>query len=104
MTTKASSRPAHAMGIGDPTKQDLLNRLARARGQIDGIRRMVEDERYCPEIMQQFAAVHSALRSAEKLLLANHLEHCATHAIAGGGEPAEQVRSELVDLFHRYLR
>jgi DNA-binding FrmR family transcriptional regulator len=92
------------MGIGDPTKQDLLHRLARARGQIDGIRRMVEDERYCPEIMQQFAAVHSALRSAEKLLLANHLEHCATHAITRGGEPAAQVRSELVDLFHRYLR
>jgi DNA-binding FrmR family transcriptional regulator len=92
------------MGIAESTKKDLLRRLARARGQIDGIRRMVEDERYCPDIMQQFAAVNSALRSAEKLLLANHLEYCASHAIAHGGEPAEQVRSELVDLFHRYLR
>ncbi|MEE9579356.1 MAG: metal-sensitive transcriptional regulator [Gemmatimonadota bacterium] len=104
MATKASSRPSYAMGIAESTKQDLLHRLARARGQIDGIRRMVEDERYCPDIMQQFAAVHSALHSTEKILLANHLEHCATHALEMGGEPAAQVRSELVELFHRYLR
>lgn len=65
---------------------------------------MVEDERYCPDILQQFAAAHSALRAAEKILLANHLEHCATHAMAMGGESAEQVRAELIGIFHRYLR
>ena len=92
------------MGIAGQAKTDLLHRLARIRGQIEGIRRMVEDERYCPDIMQQFSAVHSALRSSEKILLTNHLEHCATHALEMGGEPAAQVRSELVDLFHRYLR
>ena len=54
--------PAHAMGIAEPTKKDLLKRLARVRGQVEGIQRMVEDERYCPDILQQFAAVHSALR------------------------------------------
>jgi DNA-binding FrmR family transcriptional regulator len=65
---------------------------------------MVEDERYCPDILHQFAAVHSALRSAEKELLANHLEHCATRAIEEGGEGANQVRREIVDLFHRFVR
>jgi DNA-binding FrmR family transcriptional regulator len=94
----------HAMGIAAPTKRDLLKRLARVRGQIQGIQRMVEDERYCPDILQQFAAVHSALRGAEKLLLSNHLERCATHAIQQGGEPAAQVRQEIVDLLYRYLR
>lgn len=92
------------MGIAAPVKTDLVRRLARIRGQLEGIGRMVEDERYCPDIMQQFAAVHSAMRSAEKQLLANHLEHCATHAIVQGGEPAGRVREEIVDLFYRYGR
>ncbi len=106
MTPKDSSRagPQHAAGIAPSVKEDLLRRLARIRGQVEGIGRMVGDERYCPEIMQQFAAVHSAMRSAEKQLLANHLEHCATHAIERGGRPAARVRDELVDLFYRYVR
>ena len=96
--------PPHAMGIAQPAKRDILKRLARARGQVEGIQRMVQDERYCPDILQQFAAVHSALRGAEKLLLANHLERCATHAILEGGESAAAVRQEIVDLLHRYVR
>jgi DNA-binding FrmR family transcriptional regulator len=99
-----AGNPAHAMGIAEPTKKDLLRRLARARGQLEGIQRMVEDERYCPDILQQFAAVHSALRASERELLANHLERCATHAILEGGEAAAEVRREIVDLLHRYVR
>jgi len=95
---------AHAMGIAPETKADLGRRLARIRGQVEGIARMVDEERYCPEILQQFAAVHSALRSAEKELLTNHLERCATHAIEEGGEHAAEVRREIVDLFHRFSR
>ena len=64
---------------------------------------MVKEERYCPDILQQFAAVPSALRSAEKQLLANHLEHCATAAIAEGGDTAVQVRQEIVNLFTRFV-
>ena len=96
--------PPHAMGIAEATRKDLLARLARIRGQVEGIARMIEEERYCPDILQQFAAVHAALRSAEKELLANHLERCATHAIAEGGEAADDVRREIVDLFHRFVR
>ena len=99
-----STKPEHAMGISSSTKADLLRRLARIRGQIEGIQRMVDEERYCPDILQQSAAVHSALRAAEKLLLANHLEGCATHAIEMGGESAAQVRQEIVDLLYRYVR
>ncbi|UCC71069.1 MAG: metal-sensitive transcriptional regulator [Gemmatimonadota bacterium] len=97
-------KPAHAMGIADSAKRDILKRLARARGQVEGIQRMVEGERYCPDVLQQFAAVHSALHGAEKLLLKNHLERCVTHAIQQGGEPAEQVREEIVDLLYRYVK
>ncbi len=94
----------HAMGIAPPVKASLTKRLARVRGQVEGIRRMVDDERYCPDILQQFAAVHSALRAAEKELLANHLERCASHAIVEGGESASEVRKELLDLLYRYVR
>lgn len=93
---------AHAMGMEETTRDDLKRRLARVRGQVEGISRMVEEGRYCPDILQQFAAVHSALKSAEKILLASHLEHCATHAIAEGGPAAAQVREEIVDLFNRF--
>ncbi len=99
-----TQNPPHAMGIAEPAKREILKRLARARGQVEGIQRMVEDERYCPDILQQFAAVHSALRGAEKVLLANHLERCATHAILEGGEVAAAVRQEIVDLLYRYVR
>ena len=63
---------------------------------------MVEEERYCPDIIQQFAAVHSALRAAERALLENHLERCATHAIEAGGDAATRVRREIADLFMRF--
>jgi len=96
--------PAHAMGIPTTVREDLGRRLARIRGQVEGIARMVDEDRYCPDILHQFAAVHSALRSAERELLASHLERCATHALAEGGEGAEQVRREIVDLFHRFVR
>jgi DNA-binding FrmR family transcriptional regulator len=102
MTTDTT--PPHAMGIAEATRKDLLTRLARIRGQVEGIGRMIEEERYCPDILQQFAAVHAALRSAEKELLTNHLERCATHAISEGGEAADEVRREIVDLFHRFVR
>ncbi len=103
MSDKTPS-PPHAMGIAEPAKRDILQRLARARGQVEGIQRMVQDERYCPDILQQFAAVHSALRGVEKLLMANHLERCVTHAIHEGGEAAAAVRQEILDLLYRYVR
>jgi len=104
MRHETTSTRTHAMGIGEPTKTDLRKRLARIRGQVEGLARMVEEDRYCPDTLHQFAAVRSALRSAEKILLANHLERCATHAIEEGGEGAAEVRREIVDLFHRFVR
>ena len=99
-----AEKPAHAMGIADDTKRDLLKRLARVRGQVEGIQRMVDEERYCPDILQQFAAVHSALRAAERELLGNHLQRCATHAMQEGGAAAEQVRGEMLEILGRYVR
>lgn len=96
------SEVSHAMGIEEEAKDDLVRRLSRIRGQVEGLRRMVEEERYCPDVLRQFDAVHSALRSTQTMLLANHLERCATSAIEEGGETAERVREEIVELFGRY--
>lgn len=94
----------HAMGIPEDVREDLIRRLSRIRGQVNGLTRMVEEDRYCPDVLQQFAAVRSALRSAEKVMLGSHLEGCATRALSDGGEGAEQVREEILDLFSRYLK
>lgn len=101
---RARDEVPHAMGITDPVKLNLSRRLARIRGQVEGLRRMVDEERYCPDILQQFAAVHAALRSAERTLLENHLERCATRALGQGGQAAEEVRAEILDLVFRYLK
>ena len=97
------SEVPHAEGIEEQTKENILRRLSRIRGQVEGIRKMVEEDRYCPDVLQQFDAVHSALKSTQKELLANHLERCATSAIERGGEEARQVREEIVELFGRYM-
>lgn len=94
----------HAMGLDPEIKLNLLRRLARVRGQVEGIQRMVESERYCPEILQQSSAVHSAIRAVETLLLRNHLERCTTHALQMGGTARSQVTKEIVDLLYRYAR
>lgn len=93
----------HGMGISGERRKELTDRLARVRGQVDGLRRMIEEERYCPDILQQFAAVRSALKSAERTLMENHLERCASRAIASGGEPADRARQEILTLFDRYM-
>ena len=103
MSTSGASVP-DATRIPEEVERDLLRRLARIRGQVEGVRRMVEDGRYCPDILQQFAAVHSALRSAEKALLDSHLVGCATRAITRGGPAAERARQEILEIFSRYLR
>ncbi len=90
--------------LGDSTRRDLLGRLARLRGQLEGIQRMVESGRYCPDILQQSKAVHAALQGFEKVLLRNHLERCLTHAIQQGGRAAVRARKEILDLLYRYVR
>ncbi len=62
-------------------KDDLLKRLKRVEGQVRGVAQMVEDERYCPDILAQISAVEAALQGVAQGLVANHLRHCATHAL-----------------------
>ncbi len=91
--------------VGEQTKRRMLLRLRRIEGQVRGLQRMVEEERYCPDVLEQLSAVHESLRAVGQLLLRNHLEHCATNAIRSG-DPARAARTyeELTALFYKHAR
>jgi DNA-binding FrmR family transcriptional regulator len=87
------------------TKHDpkLAARLARIEGQVRGIARMVQEERYCIDILNQMQAVQSALRKVEETILKEHAAHCVAHAIESGDVKDQTKKfSELVELFTRY--
>lgn len=95
-------RKAHAV---DPrVKEEGLARLRRIEGQVRGLQRMVEEERYCADILTQIASVHEALRSVGRELMRNHLRHCATAAIRTGEASAEGMYDELLDMMYKNLR
>jgi DNA-binding FrmR family transcriptional regulator len=94
-----------AHGVDGAVKERNLKRLRRIEGQVRGIQKMVEDDRYCADIMTQIASVHEALRGVGRELMRNHLKHCATSAIRGGDDAAaESMYDELVDMMYRAAR
>jgi len=83
----------------------LLSRLSRIEGQVRGVARMIESERYCIDILDQVQAIKAALRKVEDEVLKNHSAHCVAHAIdSGDAHDSRKKFSELVDLFSRYAR
>ena len=95
----------HAIGVDVEIKERNLRRLRRIEGQVRGLQRMVEEDRYCADIMTQISSVHEALRGVGRELMRNHLKHCAATAIRGGDESAaEEMYDELVELMYRHAR
>jgi DNA-binding FrmR family transcriptional regulator len=95
--------PRRALRVDPVRKSDVQRRLKRIEGQVRGLQRMVEDERYCADILMQVASVQRALSSAGRVLLRNHLEHCVTDAIRSGDpRRAEDVYEEVVGLVYSY--
>jgi len=92
--------PEHALHVPADTKDALSKRLRRIEGQVRGLQKMVDEERYCADILMQIASVQEALRAVGKLLLQNHLTHCVTGAMRSG-EPgeAQRVVDEIVELW-----
>lgn len=95
-------RKAH--GIDATAKAANLARLKRIEGQIRGIQKMVEADRYCADIVQQVSASQQALRAVGRELIRNHLAHCATHAIHAGGAEATAMYDELLEMFDKNYR
>ena len=85
-------------------KRRNLTRLRRIEGQVRGLQKMVEEDRYCAEVLTQISSVHEALRAVARELMRNHLKHCATQAIQEGGTKADRMYDELIDLMHTHTR
>ncbi len=85
------------------TKAKALGRLRRIEGQVQGIQRMVEEDKYCVDILLQLAAVEGAVEQVQKLLLGQHIESCVTDAIRSGNARDRQRKvDELLEVFSRF--
>jgi CsoR family transcriptional regulator, copper-sensing transcriptional repressor len=94
-----------AVGVDPELKASNLRRLRRLEGQIRGLQRMVEEERYCADILTQVSSVQEALRSVARALMRNHLSHCATQAIrSGSAEERQTMYDELLELIYKNAR
>ena len=94
-----------AVSVDADIKAGNLTRLRRIEGQVRGLQKMVEEDRYCADVLTQISSVHEALRSVARELMRNHLKHCAATAIRDGDEAqAEAMYDELVELFHKHAR
>ncbi len=87
-----------------PSKDDYLTRLRRIEGQVRGLQKMVEDDKYCIDILTQVSAATRALQSVALGLLEDHLGHCVAHAAAEGGEVAETKIREASDAIARLVK
>ncbi len=102
MTQKHS--PEHAEAVDADIKDANLKRLRRIEGQVRGLQKMVEEDRYCPDIITQIASVQEALRGVGRQLLRNHLKHCATTRDQEGQEGSRRHLRRVVGLVYRHLR
>lgn len=100
-----SIHPTHAVAVDPEIRAKALARLKRIEGQVRGIHRMIDEERYCADILTQISSVQEALRGVSKLMMRNHLEHCVTDALRSGDRlEAERSYQEVLDLMYKHAR
>jgi len=83
--------------VEETVRADVMKRLNYIEGHLEGIRRMVENDKYCPDVLKQTFAVRRAIEKMEAIMLDGHLHHCVVEGIRDGRE--EQVIQELMDLY-----
>ena len=94
-----------ALGVDPLLKEANQNRLRRIEGQVRGLQKMVEEDRYCADIIMQVASVQEALRGVARNLMKNHLHHCAAKALRSGEkDQTEAMYDELLELIYAHLR
>jgi len=101
-TETDTDTPAHGY-VAD--KENLVKRLHRIEGQVRGIERMLEDDRYCIDVITQISAVTTALESLAFQILDDHVNHCVAGALSSGDPAAAKEKSkELLEAVHRFAR
>ena len=94
-----------AVGVDPEIKAANRHRLRRIEGQIRGLQKMVEDDRYCADIITQVASVQQALRGVARNLMRNHLHHCASKALRSRSKKeSHAMYDELLELIYAHLR
>jgi DNA-binding FrmR family transcriptional regulator len=99
-TQRARPAALRTRGSYQASKADLLRRLARVRGQVSGVAQMVEDERYCPEVLTQLAAAISALEKIGFILMRDHVQTCVVEGVAAG--EGDAYLDELIATVQRF--
>lgn len=93
------------MHLDDQQRDVILNRLRRIEGQVRGLQRMVEADRYCGDVLNQISSVQQALRSVGKVITRNHLETCVTDALrSGDSQAAQRTYDEIMDLLYKQMK
>jgi len=90
-----------AVAVDSDARERNLKRLRRIEGQVRGLQRMVEEDRYCADIMTQISSVQEALRAVGRELMRNHLRHCASSAIRSSEADANAMYDEILDLMYK---
>jgi CsoR family transcriptional regulator, copper-sensing transcriptional repressor len=101
----ASQSERKAVAVDPGIRASNLRRLRRIEGQVRGLQRMVEEDRYCPDILIQVSSTQEALRAVARALMRNHLAHCTTTAIrTGSTEQRQAMYEELLDIIYKNAR
>jgi DNA-binding FrmR family transcriptional regulator len=91
--------------LDEKQKSSIVNRLKRIEGQVSGVRKMVENDRYCIDILNQTAAVASALRNVENIVMENHLNTCVADAMKSEDEEVKREKTEeVMDVIAKFRR
>jgi DNA-binding FrmR family transcriptional regulator len=93
-----------AVAVDPDIKERNRKRLRRIEGQVRGLQKMVDEDRYCADILTQISSVHEALRAVGRELMRNHLKHCAASAMRGTEAEAEAMYDELVAMMYKHSR
>lgn len=94
----------HTHGVDPKQRAANLARLKRIEGQVRGIAQMVEDDRYCVDVLTQIAAAQQALRSVGRELLRHHLKHCVSDAARKGEQELNEASDELIEMLYKNAR
>lgn len=90
--------------LDEEQQRDVLNRLSRIEGQVRGLARMVEDDKYCVDILTQISAITKALDAVGLKVLDGHVQGCVRDAMLGGGREADAKTAELLEAVERFAR
>jgi len=86
-------------------KEAIIKRLSRIEGQVKGIQKMVEDERYCVDILVQISAIRSAINRVGNIILENHIKGCVSNSIKKGDtEESDELISELMETINKFTK